>query len=102
MEMRYRELIGREVVAPSGKRLGRIADLEAERAGDELCVVALLVGPLALFGRIWSPRIGGLRLRPHRVPWEDVVQIGRRVQLSSESLQDAAPPVAGPVRRIDR
>lgn len=88
MQMRVHELLGKEVVAVSGRRLGRVADLEAERRGDDLCVVALLVGPAALFSRIWSARIGGLRLHAQRVAWCDVASIDRRVQLAVERLHD--------------
>ena len=97
MQMRLRELVGREVIAASGRSLGRIADLEAERVGDELRVVALLIGPAALFGRVWSRHIGGLHLRARRVPWQDVTRVDARVQLSVERIDEAenAQPVPG-------
>lgn len=91
MQRRYHDLVGREVVAASGRRLGRVADLEAERQGDDLRVVALLVGPLALFDRIWSVRTGSSRRRPHRVPWRDVARVERVIQLRVETLPQTAP-----------
>jgi sporulation protein YlmC with PRC-barrel domain len=90
MQISYHGLVGREVIGASGKRLGRVADLEAERVGDDLRVVALLVGPVALFDRVWSARIGPLRLRPSRVPWCDVARIERQVHLRVQRLQPAA------------
>jgi sporulation protein YlmC with PRC-barrel domain len=101
MQMRLRELVGREVVATDGRRLGRIADVEAERVGDDLRVVALLVGPAALFGRVWSLRVGGIHLHAHRVQWEDVAHVGRQVQLSVEQLTQAGPAIE-PKARADR
>ena len=55
MRMRYRELIGKEVIAADGERIGRIADLGAERQGDALRVTALLVGTSALLNHLLTP-----------------------------------------------
>jgi sporulation protein YlmC with PRC-barrel domain len=89
MQISYHDLVGREVIGAGGERLGRVADLEAERVADDLRVVALLVGLVALFARVWLARVGPLRLRPSRVPWRDVARIERQVHLHVHGLQPA-------------
>ena len=82
---RYAELVGKTVVDGDGRTVGRVADLVAERRGDDLCVVGLLVGPGALLRRIAFQR------RPWRggplaqyVAWEQVDRIEREIHLCPE------------------
>lgn len=73
--------------AADGRKLGRVADLEAEwREDGSLVLTHLLIGPQALAGRVAS------RLRPlarrvfrdrfeHRVPIAEVEELGPTVRL---------------------
>ena len=72
-----RELLGREVVAADGTRLGRVYEVVAEREGDELRVAALRLGPGALLARLGP---GGGR-GGRTVPWERVAALSPRITL---------------------
>ncbi len=75
MRLTYHELVGKHVVTADGQDLGRIADLEAEPFDGKLRVVALLVGPVALFRRI------GRHVPARRVEWRMVRRVGTEVEL---------------------
>jgi len=79
---RYAELVGKQVVDANGAAAGRVADLVADRRGDSLCIVGLLVGPGALLRRIAFRRmpLGGAPLAQF-IPWEAVARIDRRIHL---------------------
>lgn len=75
--LRLQELIGRVVVDASGHNLGRVVECIAEPQGDELRVVALLVGPSSWWARFGpAPGDGGRRVR-----WEDIAALAPRVTL---------------------
>jgi sporulation protein YlmC with PRC-barrel domain len=79
---RYADLVGKRVVDADGETIGRVADLVAQRCGESLCVVGLLVGPGALLRRIAFRRLpfGGAPLARY-VSWECVDRIDRRIYL---------------------
>ena len=78
MEIHVQDLIGRQVVDPSGKAVGRIEEIAAERRGAELFVTEYHIGPVAMLERVASATIirgmlGGRGLRGGkglRVPWD--------------------------------
>jgi sporulation protein YlmC with PRC-barrel domain len=77
--MRLSELLHRKVVTESGRGLGHVHDLRAERRGDRLVVTALLIGWRAYlehFGLgVRAGRQGTkLRTSAHAVPWDSVVR----------------------------
>ncbi len=82
MQIRYHQLIGKEVVTADGERVGRVADLVAEGRAGALCVTALLVGPGALLRRIAFKRLRILKAAPPtRVSWEMVARVADAVYL---------------------
>lgn len=82
MQMRYWELIDKEVLDIAGLRIGHIADLVAERQGDDLCVTALRIGPRALVRRIAFRRVPLPEHTSHQIPWRYVTHIDQRVHLA--------------------
>jgi sporulation protein YlmC with PRC-barrel domain len=77
--MRLSELLHRKVVTESGRRLGHVHDLRAERRGDRLVVTAVLVGRRAFFEHfglgVGAGRQGTkLRTAASSVPWDAVVR----------------------------
>lgn len=98
--MRAHELLGSEVLAADGKKLGHVFDIEAE--GVELR--GLLVGPAAFFQRLGYHRSdmrgpAGIRFlagrfRGYEVMWEDIAKIDpHRVTLSVTAFR---------LRRLDK
>ena len=78
--MRLSELLHREVVTESGRKLGHVHDVRAEQKGDRLLITAVLVGRRALlehFGLgIGDGKQGSnLRTAAESVPWEAVVRL---------------------------
>jgi sporulation protein YlmC with PRC-barrel domain len=85
MQIRYHELIGKEVVTADGHRIGRLADLIAEPAGGALRVTALLVGASALARRITFQKMALFRVAPPReIAWDLVGRIADRVELRAD------------------
>ncbi len=79
--MRLSELLRREVRTESGRKLGRVHDVRAERRGERLIVTGVLVGRHALlehFGiGLGSGRtVTKLRTSADFVPWSAVVRLG--------------------------
>ncbi len=68
---RLSELLGREVVDESGRRLGRVHDIVCDRQQAAAAVSALLIGSGGVFSRAG---IRGKR-RTDRVDWHDVQRI---------------------------
>lgn len=82
MEWRYQQLLGKRVIAADGESVGRVADLVAERRGEELQVTALLVGNASLLRRIAFRRLALFRVAPPRkVPWSLIAEITDVVRL---------------------
>src|SRR5690242_17918616 len=75
--LRVQELLGRVVVDAAGQRLGRVVECIAEPRGEELRVVALLVGPTAWWARFGPTQVAGGR----RVRWEDIATLSPRITL---------------------
>ena len=78
--MRLSVLLHRKVETESGRRLGHVHDVRAERRGGRLIVTSLLVGKHALlehFGLgLGNARAGAkLRTGAGTVPWEDVLRV---------------------------
>lgn len=91
MQVHVRALIGRPVVAADGTHVGRLADLVAEQQGDDLCVVALLVGPAALARRIGHRRSWLFHAAPpRRIAWSLVARVGDHIHL--RVTKDDLPP----------
>lgn len=79
-------LLGRRVQSVSGGFVGHVHDLRAERVGDDLCVVAILVGP-----RAWMVRLGlGRRSKAREVSWQDVVSLGPPIRIQNAALEGAS------------
>jgi sporulation protein YlmC with PRC-barrel domain len=83
--MRMSELLGREVVDESGRKLGRVHDVRGELVGGRLRVIGLVPatgGFLERYG-IGTHGSGGpeeAKVHGHRViPWKDVVRVGPQV-----------------------
>jgi sporulation protein YlmC with PRC-barrel domain len=68
---RLSDLLGREVVDESGRRLGRVHDVVCDRQPAEARVSSLLVGSAGLFSRLG---LSGGR-RADRIDWQDVRRI---------------------------
>ncbi|HET9210938.1 MAG TPA: hypothetical protein VFR03_11100 [Thermoanaerobaculia bacterium] len=69
-------LLGRKVVDPEGRRVGRILAVRAEPEGEDCVVREYLLGTAALLTRlgISAGRMVGLPVRrePVRVPWDQM------------------------------
>jgi len=67
-------LLGRKVLDPEGRRVGRILAVRAEPAGEDYVVREYLLGTAALLTRlgISAGRLFGLPVHrePTRVPWD--------------------------------
>jgi sporulation protein YlmC with PRC-barrel domain len=75
--LRVQELLGRVVVDAAGQRLGRVVECIAEPRGEELRVVALLIGPTAWWARFGPTQVAGGR----RVRWEEIATLSPRITL---------------------
>lgn len=85
MNVRYHSLRGMRVKTSDGCNLGRVADLVAERRGDDLCVIGLLVGAGGVMRRVIARRLFFHRLAPPRfIPWELVGHLDRKIVLSAD------------------
>jgi sporulation protein YlmC with PRC-barrel domain len=80
--MRLSELLNREVVSESGRRVGRIHDVRGELADGRLRVTGLIAGKLGILERygIGTHGSGGpaqARVHGHAIiPWEQIVRVG--------------------------
>jgi sporulation protein YlmC with PRC-barrel domain len=77
--MRLSELLHRKVVTESGRSLGHIHDLRAERRGERLVVTSVLVGRRAYLEHLGLGVSAGrqgtkLRTSARAVPWDSVVR----------------------------
>ena len=83
--MRLGELLGREVVAESGERLGRVHDVQGELEEGRLRVTALVAGTPGILERLGvgaGGKGGARRAKRHghaAIVWERVVRVGRDV-----------------------
>lgn len=83
MRVYFYDLLGKRVVTADGKRLGRIADLIAERRGDALCITGMRLGTQALVRRVASESVTVAYVPGGRgVPWALVASVGREVRLT--------------------
>lgn len=87
------DLLDRQLVDRSGRRCGKVDDLELERRDGTLLVATVLTGPGALLSRTGHTRLGGWLRRVARLTAEDersdiplarVADIGNHVTLSVE------------------
>jgi sporulation protein YlmC with PRC-barrel domain len=92
--MRLSELLHRQVVTESGRKLGHVHDIRAERRGDRLFLTGVVVGRrgyLEHFGiGIGAGRAGTkLRTSAKPVPWDAVVRFaaGKLVVRDGTELQ---------------
>jgi sporulation protein YlmC with PRC-barrel domain len=80
--MRLSELLSREVVGESGRRVGRLHDIRGELEDGRLCVTGLYAGSLGLLERygIGTRGSGGpseAKVHGHEaIPWERVLRVG--------------------------
>jgi sporulation protein YlmC with PRC-barrel domain len=79
------ELLNREAVTESGRRLGRLHDLRGELAGDRLRVTGLVAGGPGVLERfgVGTHGSGGPRqakVHGHSaVPWKRVIRVGSKI-----------------------
>ena len=78
--MRLTELLHREVRTESGRKLGHVHDVRAERRGDRLLLTGVLVGRRALLehfgiGIADGSRGPKLRTAANVVAWSSVVRV---------------------------
>jgi hypothetical protein len=83
-------LIGRPVISKTGKSIGRVEEVRAEREGEDLVVTEFCVGAYALFERLSASILGTeilrfLRLRArhggYRLRWDQLDLCGAKLQL---------------------
>jgi len=78
--MRLSELLHREVATESGRRLGHVHDVRAERRGERLLVTGVVVGRRALLEH-FGIGLGRARTRAKLrsdagvIPWEAIVRV---------------------------
>jgi sporulation protein YlmC with PRC-barrel domain len=83
--MRLSELLNREVVSESGKRLGHIYDVRGELVSGRLRVIGLVAGKLGILERYGvgthgSGGPGQASVHGHPIiPWDQVVRVGSKV-----------------------
>jgi sporulation protein YlmC with PRC-barrel domain len=83
--MRLSELLKREVVGESGRRLGRVHEVRGELVGDRLRVVGLVAGEVGILERygVGTHGSGGpdqAKVHGHpMIPWERVVHVGTKI-----------------------
>lgn len=105
--MRASEIIGRRVLDPHGRDIGRVHDIRIERSGDAYRICGLTVGPVAVAQRLGYGRgqmngpwpltvlFRALASRSLFVPWADVVSLPsgavqiRRSERDLPSVRDA-------------
>jgi sporulation protein YlmC with PRC-barrel domain len=72
----FEHLLGREVLDPDGKRIGRILEVSSKRDGKECGVHEYMLGTAALLTRlgISAQRLVGLKIRrkPLCIPWDQL------------------------------
>jgi sporulation protein YlmC with PRC-barrel domain len=100
-EIRGADLIGARVVAPNGRKLGEVLDIEL-RPKDAFAIEALIVADepalarLVLVRQVGPPPGGDHRL----VPWSLVGEIdGRTIRLTAESAPEREPGGRAPAER---
>lgn len=86
-----RDILDSQLLTSDGRRIGRVADIEAEiRADDNLVLAYVVTGPQALAGRI-HPRLRDLFrffLRDHfdhRIPLSEVTKFGPTLHLRGKA-----------------
>ena len=83
--MRLSELLNREVVTESGKRVGHVHDVRGELREGRLHVIGLVCGKLGILERygVGTHGSGGpaeAKVHGHpMIPWERVVRVGSQV-----------------------
>ena len=83
--MRLSELLNREVVTESGRRLGHIHDVRGELVGGRLRVIGVCAGRLGILERygVGTHGSGGpqeAKVHGHPIiPWERIVRVGSKV-----------------------
>jgi sporulation protein YlmC with PRC-barrel domain len=88
--MRISELLNREVVTESGRRLGRIHDVRGELRGNRLLVTGLIAGKRGILERygIGTHGSGGPgQARVHgqeMIPWDRIVRVGLEITVTDE------------------
>lgn len=86
-----RDILDSQLLTSDGRRIGRVADIEAEaRADDNLVLIYLVTGPQALAGRINSRLRDLVRffLRDrfdHRIPLSEVTKFGPTLHLRGKA-----------------
>ena len=87
MQIRFRELTGKEVIGSDGQRIGRVSEVVVQRRGqgDQLEVCALRVGLSGWWQRIAFRRLGASL---DEIPWQLIERIDRKIYLKV-TAQDA-------------
>jgi sporulation protein YlmC with PRC-barrel domain len=83
--MRLSELLKREVVGESGRRMGHVHEVRGELVGDRLRVIGLVAGELGILERygVGTHGSGGpdqAKVHGHPIiPWERVISVGTKI-----------------------
>lgn len=91
MRLRYWELVGKKIISADGKEVGRIADLLAQRQGNELRVVAMRVGSGAFIQRIGFKKMRGKETPALEIPWEQIARLEKHIYLNVKNEDLHAP-----------
>jgi hypothetical protein len=83
-------LLDREVRDSTGRRAGRLEEIRARRAGDELIVDAYHLGPTATLERLAAPVLRHRLVRALGIPARSH---GRRARWDQMDLSDPEHPV---------
>lgn len=74
-------LLGREVHDAGGRKIGKLREIEVGRAGDDLCITAILLGLGAWYTRFgWNAQSYG-----NRIPASDILEYGPVIRLRSST-----------------
>lgn len=112
-ELRLQQLLGKQVIDPTGQNVGRIEEVRAIQQGEEWVIQEYLVGTTAILERLsaWTVGLKLLSLlgahkifHGYRIPWDklDLTNPDRPLLLCSieelkeinQALEAATPPVS--------
>ncbi len=111
-ELHIELLLGRQVLAQDGQRVGRIEEVCAEDSGGDLIVTEYHVGTAAALERLSVSLLGrgvlnlfgrGQATRGYRVPWDklDLARAGKHLRLdcARSELEELSGAAAGGRKR---
>src|SRR5436305_3137362 len=91
------DLLGCVVSTESGRKLGRVHDLRATRAGDGWLLTGLGIGTRGMLTRLTAGGDGaGLPTGGDVVPWQDVIRLGDgEITVRDESAREGQRGAVG-------